>query len=469
MSLAGGEEGAGRASGGPFPADFVWGAATAAYQIEGSPLADGAGPSIWHRFAHTPGKMVAGDTGDLACDHYRRYRGDVDLMHDLGLRAYRFSVSWPRVLPAGRGRANERGLDFYRRLVDALLERGIEPFVTLYHWDLPAAIDDRGGWLNPDVAGWFADYATLMVRTLGDRVRHWITLNEPWVAVDAGYLYGAHAPGHSNLFEAPIAAHNLLRAHGEAVRACRAAGAAKVGIAVNLEPKHPASRSEPDLRATARAEAYLNRHYLDPIFFAQYPQELSEIYGPGWLHDPDMSGIDAPLDFLGINYYSRRVVREDHEVWPVRASDVVQPTPATDLGWEVYPDGLTEILAWVTQRYGRPPLYITENGAGFHEPGRADGGVLDPARVSYLRRHIAAAAAAIEAGADLRGYFVWSLLDNLEWTFGFAKRFGIVHVDFETGVRTPKDSARFYAEVIATNGAAALHDGGLAPEAPPLT
>jgi len=439
-----------------FPDDFLWGAATAAYQIEGSPLADGAGPSIWQRFAHTPGRMLNGDTGDVACDHYRRWREDVALMKSLGLGAYRFSVSWSRVMPEGKGQLNPKGLDFYERLVDTLLENGIQPMATLFHWDLPAALDDRGGWLNPDIADWFADYAAAMYTRLDGRIRHWATLNEPWVVTDGGYLHGALAPGHRNRFEAPIASHHLLRAHAKAVQAYRAHGRHAVGLVVNIEPKYPASQSPEDLAATRRADAYMNRQYLDPVFFGTYPEELREVFGeawPEWSQD-DMALIRQPLDFIGINYYTRNVVQHDPQQWPLQASPVRQHRHAhTETGWEVFPQSLTDTLTWFKQRYGDLPLYITENGAAFYDPPQAEAGrVRDPLRVSYLRQHLRAVHAARDAGCDVRGYFAWSLLDNLEWSLGYSKRFGIVHVDFETQARTPKDSARFYAQVVASGG-----------------
>src|SRR5687768_16278887 len=305
-----------------FPAGFLWGAATAAHQIEGSPLADGAGPSIWTRFAHTPNWMLNGDTGDVACDHYNRWRDDVKLMRDLGLQAYRFSVSWSRIHPEGKGRVNQKGLDFYSRLVDELLANDIEPLLTLYHWDLPAALDDRGGWLNPDIAGWFADYATTMYRALDGRVKKWVTLNEPWVITDGGYLHGALAPGHRNRYEAPIASHHLMRSHGAAVQAYRAEGKHEIGLVVNIEPKYAASDSAADRDAVARAHAYMNRQYLDPAMLGSYPQELREIFGDAWPQWPaqDMALIKQPLDFIGTNYYTRSVTRHDEAAWPVRAS-----------------------------------------------------------------------------------------------------------------------------------------------------
>ena len=441
-----------------FPDGFLWGAATSAYQIEGSPLADGAGPSIWQRFTHSPGLTTNGDTGDIACDHYRRYEGDVALMAELGLNAYRFSISWSRVLPEGTGRVNAKGLGFYERLVDALLERGIQPTATLYHWDLPEALDDRGGWLNRDIANWFADYARVCYKAIGDRVPMWSTLNEPWVVTDGGYLFGALAPGHRNLFEAPIATHNLMRAHGAAVQAYRAEAKDRVGIVVNLEPKYPASDSAEDLAATRRADAYMNRQYLDPVIFGTYPEEMREIFGEAWpeFSDEDMKLVRQPIDFVGINYYTRNVSKDNPLALPVRATGVRQPQHAvTETGWEVFPPALTAVLEWVTKRYGPMPLYITENGAAFYDPPKPiDGRIDDPLRVAYYRAHLRAAHEAIRNGVDLRGYFAWSLLDNFEWSLGYSKRFGIVHVDYETQERTPKASAAFYSKVIATNGGA---------------
>jgi len=314
----------------PFPANFLWGTATSAYQIEGSPLADGAGPSIWQRFAHTPRMMVNGDTGDVACDHYRRYKEDVALMRELGMKAYRFSIAWSRIFPEGKGRVNPAGIDFYSRLVDELLAAGIEPMATLYHWDLPAALDDRGGWLNPDIAEWFGDYAATMFRALDGRVKLWATLNEPWVVTDGGYLHGALAPGHRNYFEAPIASHHLMRSHGRAVQVYRAEGKHQIGLVVNLEPKYPASQSAEDLAATQRADAYMNRQYLDPAVHGRYPEEMKSIFGPAWPEWPaeDFDLIRQPLDFIGVNYYTRNVSRHDEQSWPLKASPVKQ-TQAT--------------------------------------------------------------------------------------------------------------------------------------------
>lgn len=439
-----------------FPDGFLWGAATSAYQVEGSPLADGAGPSIWQRFTHSPGLVLNNETGDVACDHYRRYEEDVRLMRELGLSTYRFSVSWSRVLPEGRGRVNEKGLDFYRRLVDALLENGIKPNVTLYHWDLPAALDDRGGWLNPDISKWFADYAHVMFQALDDKVEMWATLNEPWVVTDGGYLHGALAPGHKNLFEAPLASHNLLLSHAAAVEVYRAEGKHRIGLVVNIEPKYPASDKPEDLAATKRADAYMNRQYLDPVFHGSYPEEMREVFGDAWPDFPaaDLDRIRQPIDFLGINYYTRSVTKNDPSALPVRAGREIQSRHAyTETSWEVFPQGLTDTLTWVKERYGDLPLYVTENGAAFYDPpvALADPHP-DPFRVEYLREHLKAIHRAIEKGVNLQGYYVWSLLDNFEWSLGFSKRFGIIHVDLETQKRTFKQSARFYAEVIRSRG-----------------
>ena len=441
-----------------FPAGFVWGAATSAYQIEGSPLADGAGPSIWQRFAHTPGMMANGDHGDVACDHYRRYKDDVQLMRALGLHSYRFSIAWSRVLPEGTGRVNQKGLDFYARLVDELLANGIEPNATLFHWDLPAALDDRGGWLNRDIAHWFADYAEVVFRALDNRVKRWSTINEPWVVTDGGYLHGALAPGHRSKYEAPIVAHNLMRASGAAIQAYRAMGRHEIGVVFNIEPKYPASQSADDIAAAQRAHAYMNEQFADPALLGSYPPELKTIFGDAWPDFPagDFQLTRQPVDFVGINYYTRSVVKHDEEAYPCRASRVRQANVThTETDWEVYEQGLVDTLTWFKQRYGDLPLYITENGAAFYDPPVAEGDVVeDPLRVAYLRKHLRALHDCIEAGVNLKGYYAWSLLDNLEWSLGFAKRFGLYHVDYATQKRTPKASAKFYAKVIETNGVA---------------
>jgi beta-glucosidase len=443
-----------------FPADFLWGTSTSAYQIEGSPTADGAGPSIWHRFSHTPGNTYMDQTGDVTADHYRRYKEDIALMSELGTNAYRFSIAWGRIIPNGTGAINKRGIDHYSRLVDELLKRNIKPNVTLYHWDLPEALDNRGGWLNRDIAEWFCDYAVTMFDALGDRVEMWSTLNEPWVVTDGGYLSGLLAPGHSNLYEAPLATHNQLRAHGMAVqrfRSTRAGEHGKIGIVVNLEPKYPASRSSADLQATKRADAYMNRQFLDPVFQGRYPEEMSEIFGEAWPEwsEEDMQLIAEPIDFLGINYYTRKVERFHPDILPLKTKHVPQLNHTyTETHWEVFPEALTQVLLWVTERYGKLPIYITENGAAFYDPpSPINGRIEDPLRIEYYRQHLRAAHDAMRQGVDLRGYYAWSLLDNYEWSLGFSKRFGLVHVDYETQRRTIKASGRYYSEIIRSNGA----------------
>lgn len=437
-----------------FPSDFVWGAATSAYQIEGSPLADGAGPSNWHLFCREPGRILGGDTGDVACDHYRRYADDVALMAELGLQAYRFSLSWSRILPEGRGRLNPAGIAFYRRLVDALLERGIRPFATLFHWDLPAALAARGGWTHPDCAHWFAEYAQLLFRELGEGISHWATLNEPWVVVDAGYVNGIHPPGDRRPDLAPLAAHNLLRGHGLAVQAFRADGRGEIGLVVNIEPKFAYSSDPADRSAMKRAHAYMNCQFLDPALLGAYPEEMEEVYREHWPRFPesDLRLIQQPIDFVGLNYYSRSVVRDDPAGDICRVSAVRQSSAQhTAMDWEVFPEGLGSALRWINRRYGDLPLYVTENGAAFDD-GAGSGPIDDRDRMDYLRDHLLAARSAINDGVPLRGYFVWSLFDNFEWSYGYGKRFGIVGVDLATQRRTIKASGRYYADLIRSNG-----------------
>jgi len=438
-----------------FPTGFTWGVATSAYQIEGSPLADGAGPSNWHRFAHQPGRILGGDTGDVACDHYHRFREDVALIKRLGVAAYRFSFNWARIQPEGRGKVNPKGLDFYKRLVDELHAHGIRPFATLHHWDLPAALEDAGGWLSRDTALRFADFTELMAGALDGQIEDWCTLNEPWVIMHAGFVEGVHPPGLANLALAPKVAYHLLLAHAEAVRAYRATGRHRIGLVVNIEPKYAASDDPRDHAARARAEAYMNRLFLDPIFQGRWPEELIAALGESaWrevLAEP-IAPLREPIDWLGLNYYTRAVVR--HAPGGLLDTAAVrQPGLHTEMGWEVFPKGLTDTLLWLHERSGGIPLYVTENGAAFADPPVNEGRVHDPLRVGYLNEHLQAALHALQRGVDLRGYFAWSLLDNFEWQFGYSKRFGLVHVDPATGARTPKDSARLFTEVAATNGA----------------
>ncbi len=428
-----------------FPLDFVWGAATAAYQIEGATSEDGRGESIWDRFSHTPGRVRNGDTGDVACDHYHRYREDVALIADLGLGAYRFSVAWPRVLPEGIGRPNEAGLDFYDRLVDEVLSSGVDPFVTLYHWDLPQPLEDAGGWPIRGTAEAFGEFAALVAGRLGDRVGHFATLNEPHIVSDHGYRVGSHAPGRMEPDAALAAAHHLLVAHALGVQAIRAeAPRAAAGIVLNFEPKHPATPHPLDQEAAAVAHDQFNRWYLDPIAGRGYPEGGVQAWG--WRRNEvlegDIAAIAAPIDFLGVNYYSRNVVRSP--LLPA-LDPPAHPQERTGMGWEVYPAGLMEVLEFVASRTGDLPLYVTENGAAY--PLDDEDPTRDRERVHFLHRHLQAAATAMEHGVPLRGYFVWSLLDNFEWAHGYACRFGIVHVDFDTLERRVRDSGRFWAAV----------------------
>ncbi len=437
-----------------FPPDFVWGAATAAYQIEGAYNEDGKGESIWDRFAHTPGKIKNDETGDVACDHYHRRQADVQLMRDMGLQAYRFSIAWPRILPAGRGRVNQAGLDFYSRLVDGLLEAGITPFVTLYHWDLPQALQDRGGWANRDTAQYFADYAGLVCRRLGDRVLRWITHNEPWVVAFMGHQLGRHAPGLTDTRSALRAAHHLLLSHGLAAPVIRQhSPAAEVGIALNINHVDPAGDSEADLAAARRLDGYTNRWFLDPLAGRPYPADMVEYYREqGQLpQEMDFMGDDlpiiaTPIDFVGLNYYTRLVARAGGE------PTVPEGAPVTEMGWEVYPDGLYHVLNRLHTEYHLPKIYITENGAAYSDGPDETGRIADTRRRDYLRLHFAAAQRAIQAGAPLAGYFVWSLMDNFEWAHGFSQRFGLVWLDYRTQERIIKDSGHWYSAVIAQNG-----------------
>jgi beta-glucosidase len=438
-----------------FPEGFTWGVATASYQIEGAVAEDGRSPSIWDTFSHTPGAVLNGDTGDVADDHYHRYREDVDLLGDLGVGSYRFSLAWPRLQPDGRGPLNEAGIDFYARLVDALLERGVTPWVTLYHWDLPQVLQDEGGWPARDTAERFAEYAAAVYERLHDRVAYWTTLNEPWVAAYTGHAEGRHAPGLQDPVAAVRAAHHMLLGHGLAIEAMRAQGdaASRFGITLNLSPVAAASDAAADADAARRIDGLLNRQLLDALLLGR---------GAGGDHvlDGDLRRVAAPLDFLGINYYMRYVVRAGEaggapSPW-VGSEDVEfvsRGLPRTDMGWEIDADGMYDVLMRVHRDYSPPPLYITENGAAFD-------GVADPERIAYLDAHLRAAHRAIEDGVDLRGYFVWTLMDNFEWARGYSMRFGLVHVDYETLRRTPKDSARWYAQVTRGNGLAQLPPSG---------
>jgi beta-glucosidase len=437
-----------------FPDGFRWGTATAAYQIEGAWNLDGKAPSIWDVFAHTPGKIHGGDTGDVACDHYHRYRDDVALMAELGLDSYRFSISWPRVIPTGTGTPNAAGLEFYSRLVDALLERGIAPFITLYHWDLPQALQERGGWGTRESADWFGEYAALLGRTLGDRVKDWITFNEPMAFLVLGHVFGLHAPGLTDPALAYQASHHMNLAHGDAVRALRATVPnAAVGITQVSMPCYPASDDPADRDAARRYDGFVNRWYWEPTLLGRYPHDVLDRLGalapriaPG-----DLERMAPRLDFFGHNSYTRAVVRHDADAALVGATTIKSGNPATAMGWEIYPDHLYDALTRITRDYGAPDIYITENGAAFDDHV-VEGQVDDAERSSYLREHLAACHRAIADGVRLRGYFCWSLLDNFEWTFGFSKRFGIVYTDYATQQRLVKASGRFFAACARANG-----------------
>ncbi len=447
-----------------FPNGFVWGAATAAYQIEGGVKEDGRGPSIWDTFSHTPGRVANGDTGDVAADHYRNFRADVALMASLGLPAYRFSVSWPRIQPGGRGPVNAAGLDHYERLVDALVEHGITPMLTLYHWDLPQELEDHGGWGERDTTARFAEYAGLVGERLGDRVPLWTTLNEPWCAAFLGYASGEHAPGRTDPALALRAAHHLLLAHGLGTQALRAAlpASAQVSITLNLSAVLPAATSPAATNAVRRIDGLGNRLFLDPLFRGHYPADVrrdtAALTDWSFVEDGDLDAIAAPIDLLGINYYTPTLVDAGvappgPSPWPAcgNVAFVRQPGPATAMGWAIDAQGLRNVVHRVHDQYRPIPLMITENGAAFDDQLGADG-VRDDERIAYLRDHLTVVHEAIESGVDLRGYFVWSLLDNFEWAYGYAKRFGIVHVDYPTQARVWKDSAYWYRQVISTNG-----------------
>ncbi len=448
-----------------FPDHFLWGVATSAYQIEGGATEAGRGDSIWDTFARRPGKIAGGVSAATTCDHYHRYREDTALMARFGIAAYRFSVAWPRVYPRGYGVVNRAGLDFYDSLTDTLLENAVTPVVTLYHWDLPQGLQARGGWPARDTARYFADFTEQVALRLGDRVPLWVTINEPQVAAHLGHEFGVHAPGMRDLGTALQAAHHLLLAHGLAVEVLRdLVPQAQVGIALNLSPVHPAG--DGDSAAAQRADGYGNRWYLDPLFRAAYPEDLSDAYRELDLlphgYEPDLATIAAPLDFLGVNYYFRSVVtsgatpaggRRQKELG-FRVVDVGADgdRKRTAMGWEVYPDGLAEVLLRVHREYTPPAVYVTENGAAYDDAPGAVEVFDDRARRDFLRAHLEAAGTACDAGVPLRGYFVWSLLDNFEWQHGYRKRFGLVHVDFRTGARTPRHSAFWYRDVVVAGG-----------------
>ncbi|MFI6208097.1 GH1 family beta-glucosidase [Streptomyces sp. NPDC051041] len=456
-----------------FPEGFLWGTATASYQIEGAAAEDGRTPSIWDTYARTPGRVRNGDTGDIATDHYHRWREDVALMAELGIGAYRFSLAWPRIQPTGRGPAVQKGLDFYRRLVDELLDKGIQPVATLYHWDLPQELEDAGGWPERATAERFAEYAALAADALGDRVKTWTTLNEPWCSAFLGYGSGVHAPGRTDPVAALRAAHHLNLAHGLAVQVLRdrIPADARCSVTLNVHHVRPRTDSGADADAARRIDALANRVFTGPMLNGAYPEDLfkdtAALTDWSFVRDGDLARIHQPLDFLGVNYYSPTLVSQAdgsgthtsdghgnsaHSPWP--AADGVAfhqpPGDTTAMGWAVDPTGLYELLQRLAADFPRLPLVITENGAAFHDYADPEGNVNDPERIAYLRGHLAAVHQAVQDGVDVRGYFLWSLLDNFEWAHGYSKRFGIVYVDYPTGTRIPKASARWYAQVART-------------------
>ncbi|HSC91486.1 MAG TPA: GH1 family beta-glucosidase [Gaiellaceae bacterium] len=435
-----------------FPDDFVWGVATSAYQIEGAASEDGRGASIWDTFCARGGKVRGGDSGAVACDFYHRYPQDIELMRELGLDAFRFSIAWPRVLPEGRGRVNEAGLDFYDRLVDELLAAGIRPFVTLYHWDLPQALEDAGGWPVRSTAEAFVDYVEAVAARLGDRVRHWTTHNEPYCASWLGYVVGVHAPGRTDVKDGAAAVHHVLLSHGLAVEALRRECAgSQVGIVLDSWPVSPATDDPADAAAAREVDGFRTRLFFDPVLRGHYPQDVLERLGDAGppARQGDLERISAPLDFVGVNNYSRMVVRAGPDGVPA-----IDPPPAgaqtTAMGWEIHPDAIHELLTRVHREYGVQSLYVTENGAAFDDVRGPDGRIDDRDRIAYLEQHLGAVARAIADGVPVHGYFVWSLLDNFEWAEGYGRRFGIVYVDYPTLERIPKSSFHWYRDVIAT-------------------
>lgn len=442
-----------------FPEGFVWGASTSAYQIEGAAKEDGRGESIWDRFAHAPGKIVNGDTGDVAIDHYHRYPEDVKLMAELGLKGYHLTFSWTRILPEGKGKVNERGLAFYDRLIDELLAADIDPMGVLYHWDLPQALEESGGWLNRDVAEHFANYADVVSRRLGDRVKIWSTFNEPFCIAYLGYFTGEHAPGTKDETYKMTnqALHHVFLAHGKAVPILRQnSPQSKQGIILNLYPIYPASDSEADQAAANRHDRYFNGMFARPVFKGEYPQDMLELFGANGpqIAAGDMETIAAPLDYVGLNYYSRAVIAADpNSRDPLKARTVrVEDAEYTDMDWEIYPDGLYDLLVSVNDEYKPKAIYITENGCAMPDRLDATERVRDADRIKYLAAHLRALHRAIGEGLPIKGYFIWSILDNFEWAMGYTKRFGLVYVDYATQRRIPKDSYTFYQDVIGNNG-----------------
>jgi beta-galactosidase len=449
-----------------FPADFTWGTATAAYQIEGAVAEDGRGPSIWDTFAHTPGMISDGTTGDVAVDHYHRYAEDIDILASMGFNAYRFSIAWPRIQPTGSGQVNQAGVDFYRRVAETCRQHGITPWATLYHWDLPQPLEEAGGWLNADTADRFAEYAALTHEALGDAIQHWITLNEPWCSAFLGYGSGVHAPGRKVGTQALYAAHHLLLGHGKAIQRMRdSRHSSTLGITLNLYSVRAASDSEADQEAARRTDGLSNRLFLDPVFLGRYPDDvLADAGVTDWFSQraEDLQTIGAPIDFVGVNYYSRHTVAGpgdgqfsdpavasaspgSERVWMVDTG-----APKTLMGWEIHPDGLVDVVEMVHERAQDLPIYVTENGAAYADEVNADGQVDDKERQHYFELHTAAAADAVATGLPLKGYFAWSLMDNFEWAFGFSRRFGLVYVDYQTQQRTIKSSGLWFRDFLGS-------------------
>jgi beta-glucosidase len=440
-----------------FPKGFIWGASTSAYQIEGGYKDDGKGESIWDRFTHTSGKIFNNDTGDVACDHYHLYENDVKLLKELGLKSYSFSISWPRIFPDGIGKPNQMGIDFYRNLANLLIDNGITPAVTLYHWDLPQKLQDMGGWAIREMAEYFDYYARYVFQELRDVVRIWKTFNEPWVTSFIGYWYGGHPPGIANHSIALAAAHNIMLAHGMAVRSFREMGMkGEIGIVLNLNPIYPASEDDKDLAAARRYGDFYNGWFLDPILKGQYPEELVK-----WLsgkveipkiENGDLELIRTPIDFLGINSYTFNCVAHDLEKEPLQVAFMNTGKAKTDSGWEIFPEGMYDLLMYLHREYNGIKMMVTENGAAFKDTVDNDGKVEDDSRISYLNDHIFQVYRAIRAGVNIAGYYVWSLMDNFEWNAGYSKRFGLIYVDYQTQKRTVKKSGRWYKQIIQNNG-----------------
>jgi len=450
-----------------FPENFTWGTATSSYQIEGAWNQDGKGESIWDRFSHTPGNVANGDTGDVACDHYHYWREDVALMKEIGLKAYRFSIAWPRILPAGRGKMNQAGLDFYGNLVDVLLEAEIEPYVTLYHWDLPQALQNEGGWQSRSTAEAFVEYADVVSRQLGDRVKNWITLNEPSVVAYNGHLAGSHAPGIQDVRVALPVSHHLLLSHGWAVPVIRQNSPdAKVGIVINVNRTVPASPSQADFDENRRGEGMWVRWFLDPLYGRHYPADLVNDFisdgalpanGLTYVKYGDLETISTQTDFLGLNYYNRSLSRskaipESQNLPPTVIQSPKDDEHWTEMGWEIYPQGLFEVLSWLYYEYKVNQIYVTENGCSFSDGPDENRRINDRRRINYLNDHLVAAKRAIDFGIPLAGYFIWSLMDNFEWDHGYSQRFGLVWIDYETQQRILKSSAKWYSQVINDNG-----------------